>query len=93
MENVNISDYRSPTSEQLARLEEAERLYTQVEGFIRNLPRGSSEMEGDLFRQAIFRLRESETWTKELIKWAAGGEELPREQLPKTKSGRTYIPE
>jgi hypothetical protein len=77
---MNISDYRSPTLEQLALLEETERLYTQVENFLRNLPRGSSEMEADLFRQGLFRLRESETWTKELIKWAAQGEELPREQ-------------
>ncbi len=87
----HLNDYRSPTSEQLARLEEAERLYTQVEAFLRNLPHGPSEMEGDLFRQALFRLRESETWTKELIKWATGGEELPREQLPRTKSGGAYI--
>jgi hypothetical protein len=83
----HLNDYRSPTPEQLAQLEEAERLYTQVESFLRNLPRGFSEMEGDLFRQALFRLRESETWTKELIKWAAQGEDLPREQLPRTRSG------
>lgn len=87
----NLNDYRSPTEEQLAKLEEAERLYTQVECFLRNLPRGSSEMEGDLFRQSLFRLRESETWMKELIKWSSG-EELPRESssVRRTNSGN-YI--
>lgn len=89
----NLNDYRSPTEEQLARLEEAERLYTQVECFLRNLPRGSSEMEGDLFRQSLFRLRESETWMKELIKWSVG-EDLPRDQPSaiRTRSG-SYIVE
>lgn len=87
---MHLNDYRSPTSQQREQLEEAERLYTQVEAFLRNLPRGSSEMEGDLFRQALFRLRESETWTKELIKWSAE-EELPREQRPPRAKSGTYI--
>lgn len=58
-----LNEYRSPTPDQLTQLEQAESLYCQVEAFIRtNLPVGM------LRQQALFRLRESETWTKEGLK-------------------------
>lgn len=58
-----LNEYRPPTPDQLRQLEQAEDLYCQVEGFIRaNLPAGT------LRQQALFRLRESETWTKEGLK-------------------------
>lgn len=58
-----LNEYRSPTPDQLTQLEQAESLYCQVEAFIRtNLPPGM------LRQQALFRLRESETWTKEGLK-------------------------
>ena len=58
-----LNEYRSPTPDQLNQLEQAESLYCQVEAFIRsNLP------PGILRQQALFRLRESETWTKEGLK-------------------------
>lgn len=83
MTNDYFSDYRPPTPEQLVDLEEAEKLYTQLESFIRlTLPAGV------IRQQALFRLRESETWTKEGIKGLTLDEPAPR--LPKTKSG-SYI--
>lgn len=58
-----LNEYRSPSPEQLARLQQAEDLYCQVEAFIRKHLK-----PGTVRQQALFRLRESETWTKEGIK-------------------------
>lgn len=58
-----LNEYRKPTAEQVNQLERAEDLYCQIEAFIReNLPAGV------IRQQALFRLRESETWTKEGLK-------------------------
>jgi hypothetical protein len=58
-----LNEYRRPSPEQVSQLEQAEELYCQVEAFIRSyLPAGT------IRQQALFRLRESETWTKEGIK-------------------------
>lgn len=58
-----LNEYRKPRPEQVKQLEQAEDLYCRVESFIReNLPAGV------IRQQALFRLRESETWTKEGLK-------------------------
>lgn len=58
-----LNEYRPPTPEQLAQLQKAEDLYCQLEAFIR-----ANLEPGMLREQALFRLRESETWTKEGLK-------------------------
>lgn len=73
-----LSEYRPPNPQQLSDLEKAEDLYCQVESFIRSvLP------PGPIRQQALFRLRESETWTKEGIKGVLEEEPAPR----KSKGG------
>ncbi len=58
-----LNEYHPPHANSIAKLEEAEDLYCQVEAFIRRtLPPGLPR------EQALFRLRESEMWTKEGIK-------------------------
>jgi hypothetical protein len=61
--NAMLNEYRSPSPEQLKQLQQAEDLYCQVEAFIR-----ANLKPGTVRQQALFRLRESETWTKEGIK-------------------------
>lgn len=68
-----ISGYRQPSEKQLSDIEKVEDLYTQVEAFIR-----ASLKPGTIRQQALFRLRESETWTKEGIKGTEVDEPAPR---------------
>lgn len=76
-----LNEYHSPQPDNVANLQAAEDLYCQVEAFIRqNLPPGLQR------EQALFRLRESEMWTKEGIKNPGLSEPAPR----KTKGG-SYI--
>lgn len=68
-----LSEYHPPTPKQVANLEEAERLYTMLESFIRN----NLQAGGITRQQALFRLRESEMWVKEGLKGVAN-EPSPR---------------
>jgi hypothetical protein len=68
-----LNEYHPPEACELSKLQEAEDLYCQVEAFIRNtLPSGMPR------EQALFRLRESEMWTKEGIKSPGLSEPEPR---------------
>lgn len=58
-----LNGYRSPSPEQLKQLQEVEDLYCQAEAWIRKHLK-----PGTVRQQALFRLRESETWAKEGIK-------------------------
>lgn len=75
MNDPYINEYRSPSPQQLVQMEQAEDLYIKLEAFIRD-----NLKPGMLRQQALFRLRESQIWTKEGLK--IGDIELLDEPTP-----------